>query len=437
MARHTYRNEHVAATTIPFLMVSVEATVIGVLARKAFDGVVPDAALNTTVAILAASTAFANITSFLWVRLGHGRDKIKFINALHIAMALVVLALAAIPTTPVGLILLAAGVVIARIIWSGTITTRSTVWAANYPRSVRGTIAGKLATVQVLAIAFLAIGLGEAMDRDERAFRVLIPIGVAISFVGIAAWSRVRVRNHRALIRAEAENAGPDGPSANPLRIYRTLRNDHPFAGYMGCMFFLGLGNLMVAPLMAIVVKERFDMGYLGGMLVTSTIPLALMPFVIPLWARLLDRTHIITFRVYHGWVFVAANALTFVACLMPSIPLLYAGSVMRGLAFGGGILAWNLGHLDFAPKGRETEYMGVHVTLTGLRGLLAPFLGVAIYEKFELLREGAGAYAFLFCTILTIIGALGFIILTRIIKPQNKHHDTIEPTPPSRAGSI
>jgi hypothetical protein len=96
---------------------------------------------------------------------------------------------------------------------------------------------------------------------------------------------------------------------------------------------------------------------------------------------------------------------------------LLYVSAVIQGLAFGGGVLAWNLGHLDFAPAHRASEYMGVHVTLTGLRGLIAPFLAVGIWKGLEYLSPGAGAWTFAFCAGLSALGGLGFLRLRAIRK--------------------
>ena len=83
-------------------------------------------------------------------------------------------------------------------------------------------------------------------------------------------------------------------------------------------------------------------------------------------------------------------------------------------IGFGGGVLAWNLGHHDFAPPETSSQYMGVHVTLTGIRGLLAPLLGVAAYEF--LMKNGyeTGAGVFLLAVALGILGATGFLLLGR-----------------------
>jgi hypothetical protein len=52
---------------------------------------------------------------------------------------------------------------------------------------------------------------------------------------------------------------------------------------------------------------------------------------------------------------------------------------------------------------------MGVHVTLTGVRGLLAPVGAILLYDRF-----GSGKWVFAVCLALNIIGAIGFVALAR-----------------------
>jgi hypothetical protein len=73
-------------------------------------------------------------------------------------------------------------------------------------------------------------------------------------------------------------------------------------------------------------------------------------------------------------------------------------------------MLAWNLGHQHFAPPHRDSQYMSVHVMLTGLRGLFAPFLGVAIYTAFA--ANGHPGLIYAVTLGLNIAGALGFLLL-------------------------
>ena len=60
---------------------------------------------------------------------------------------------------------------------------------------------------------------------------------------------------------------------------------------------------------------------------------------------------------------------------------LLAASQVVRGVANGGAMLAWQLGHNDFADRRQVMTYIGVHATLTGVRGATAPFIGMLLFE--------------------------------------------------------
>jgi hypothetical protein len=67
-------------------------------------------------------------------------------------------------------------------------------------------------------------------------------------------------------------------------------------------------------------------------------------------------------------------------ALLVPAVLVLFIGRTLTGLGRGGGAIAWNLGHLHFAREHQTELYMGIHVGLTGLRGLLMPLLGWVAY---------------------------------------------------------
>jgi hypothetical protein len=53
---------------------------------------------------------------------------------------------------------------------------------------------------------------------------------------------------------------------------------------------------------------------------------------------------------------------------------------------------------------------MGVHVTLTGVRGLVAPPLGILLYELLEWWHTGFGIVALCVPILLVTAGGLGFV---------------------------
>jgi MFS family permease len=136
---------------------------------------------------------------------------------------------------------------------------------------------------------------------------------------------------------------------------------------------------------------------------------------------------HIVRVRSVHSWVFVGAQALVLLGALLHSLWLMYASAAVLGVAFAGGALAWNLGHLDFAPAHKASQYMGVHVTLNGVRGLLAPLAAVAIYDALD--AAAAGQWVFGISVVLCIVGAMGFVLQRRVMgaaaerRPEERAH--------------
>jgi len=182
----------------------------------------------------------------------------------------------------------------------------------------------------------------------------------------------------------------------------------------MWWMSVFGFGNLMLMAPLAYVAVDELRMTYTGGVLATTIVPLLVMPLAIPLWARLMDRTHIVEFRSIHGWSFVSASLAITLASWFGSVAMIYVGAVLLGVGFAGGTLAWNLGHQDFAPAERDSEYMAVHVTLNGIRGIAAPYAAWLLYEA--LAPKGLTALLLLGCTAINAVGVLGFMSMRRRI---------------------
>lgn len=413
LTRGLYRRELFAWVFLPLMIGAADGSVVGVITKNAFEGRVDASVLNFAVAIITGANAFANISSFLWASLSHGRHKIRFVVGLILLATCFVLMMGFAPLDETGLIMFVVGVVGARVCWAGVATLRSTVWRANYPRHVRARITGKFATIQALIIAGIGAGFGWLMDWDITVYRIVFPFAGVCGIVGALMYRRLRVRSHVRLLRNE--RTGDQLPRGTPLSVVRILLGDRPFLVFMTCQFIFGLGNMMINAPLAIMLKDTFGVQNLVGILIMFTIPVTIMPIAIPIWARLMDRSHIVRFRAIHSWMFVTAALCFFIAAESAGQPfalaLLFGAAVVRGLAFGGGVLAWNLGHHDFATVDQASQYMGVHMTLTGIRGLIAPILAWALYEIFN--EMGDPALVFLVCFILSLTGALGFVAMS------------------------
>ena len=393
-------------------MGAIEGGVVGVLTKRMFDGIVEQSVLDWTVASLAAAQGFASITSFLWVAFSHGKHKVHFITALKIACVILVGTVAFVPQTAFGLILLLFCVIGTRVCYTGIVTLRTTVWQANYPRTKRAFVAGRIATVQALVLAGVSFGVGEAMDLNENAIRWVYPIAASFGVLGAWVYSKIHVKGHIEILNVERNS--PEQVSFLPWRTFGLLFEDNSFAKYMMCQFVFGVGNLMLTAPLVLILSNQFNLGYLGEIMIISTIPLLMIPLSTLLWAKLLDKMHVLSFRSIHSWFFVVSSLCIGISIATHSVWGLWIGAAIRGIGFGGGVLAWNLGHQDYAPVEQSGRYMGLHVTLTGIRGLLAPALGMGIYTYCVSNGYQAGPIVFYVGATLSAIGGIGFIFLAK-----------------------
>jgi len=403
-------------TLLGFASGLVEGGTVAVLVKKGFAGLVAPHWVDFAVALVSGAPALANISSFAWANLAHGRARVGVLAGLQGAFAVSVGLIALAPFAPSGLVLTIVMVIIARVLWAGILTVRAAVWSANYPRHVMARITGRIVTAGSLGVAAVALLAGWILDLHTAAARWLYLLAALCGLLAALRYRAVRVRREYRLLAAEAGSGAASGAfSLSMLR--QILREDPSFRSYMFWLSLYGSGNLMMNAQLVVLFTDRLHLASLTQILLLTVVPLMLTPVFLPLWARLFDRGHIIEYRSRQCWALVGAIAILTLAVMLRVPALLWPGAVLVGVSYAGANLGWNLGHNDFASLGRTQHYMGVHVTLTGVRGLIAPPVGMACYELLEWQRAGWGAAAMLLPLGLVTIGAIGFLRMRRDVR--------------------
>ena len=335
---------------------------------------------------------------------------------------------------------------VAQVFLTGVITVRSALWKSNYPKAFRGQITARLQLVRLLTSVAAMIAAGLLFDRQATAYRFAYPLVALCGAAAIIVLQRLHVRGEHTEMRQVARSASNEqlgvetgapprlgNGLAEPFslatmlspgnvlgQMYRVLRNDRRFARYCGALALTGMGNLMVPPVLVIIVTQALGLNYLASFTLLEILPRTVMLAALFRWAPYFDRVGVVRFRVVHGlcWLsFLALGTLGTLAVvgqarIGPAAPviavLLFGLSAMaKGLGLGGGALAWNLGHLHFAHPQEAEVYMGVHVTLTGVRGLIMPFVGIWLWTV-------AGWWVWLLACLLSLSGLMGYVSMAR-----------------------
>lgn len=382
----------------------VEGTVSAVVVSKTFGG------SNLLITIVQATPAFANLVSLVWGMLIVGRRKLPVLTALGAAGVAVAMTIAATPGTPLGGWLFALQICLARVFMSGVVTTRASLWKSNYPKSHRGRITAGIQVVRTLMSLPIILGCGALFDVDHLAYRWFYPAVAVLGAVSLLIFQRLHVRGERRALagaNGEDKDAITDAGLVAPFslvslvspwviisRMREALRQDRRFARYCTAQMCLGSANLMAMPVNTIVLTKVLSLSYTESNGLLDVVPRAVTLAMLPIWARMFDRVGVLRFRVGNSMCWCASLlfcgvgamlALRFAEgaawALAASAAAYFIGRVADGLAQSGGAIAWNIGHLHFAEDDKADLYMGIHVSLTGLRGLVAPFLGALLYE--------------------------------------------------------
>ncbi len=404
-----YRREILPWALLGIGLGLVDGATVAVLVKKIYAPTVSPLLVNLAVALVSGASSFANILSFVWANIAHGRARILLIAWLQAAFAVLVGLIALAPQGSSGLLLTILSVVAARLVWAGVLTVRAAVWSANYPRHVMARVTGRIVILNALGVAAVALLAGWVLDHGGHQARWLYVLAAVAGLIGAWRYRQVRVRREYQLLAAEAEVGGSSTPF-NFKMVREILREDHSFRGYMYCMGLYGSGNLMITAQLVVLFSDRLQLSGARQILLLTVLPLLVMPLFLPWWARLFDRGHIIAYRSRQCWALVASATLFSLGVLLRQSWLLWPASVLYGMSLAGSNLGWNLGHNDFASRGRAQHYMGVHVTFTGLRGLAAPPLGMLSLHLLEDWHKGWGVAAMLLPLGLVTAGAIGFV---------------------------
>lgn len=417
----SYRRERVTDATLSIGLGLLDGGVVGVIAAKVFH-VHP-----VLIATISAAPMFGNLSSALWARLGEHFRKVPLLVSLQVVFVSFAAAVGLLPVSPLGGLLLVALMIASRLLIGGMVTIRSVIWTHNYPRGARARVISRLSFLAQLAMTCAAAFGAIWLDGHEQGFATLYMAGAAVSAIGAVSYSGV-------VLRGEEPGAPPIGGArsrgagvARPGTL-RILREDPLFARYLFWQFVLGVSNMMVEPALIYAVTRQLHASFAWSIVLTAVLPLGIGMATLPMWAGYLDRVHIAEFRSRHTWLFVGSQAAVGLGVLIGSLPLLAAARTLTGVAKGGGSLAWQLGHNDFAHPERAGAYMGLHATLTGLRGAFAPFLGMALFVGIDgraLLGvqlpalPALGGWAMIGASVLGATAGLGFAGLHRRVRRQ------------------
>lgn len=165
---------------------------------------------------------------------------------------------------------------------------------------------------------------------------------------------------------------------------FRHVSEDAPFRKLLIVWMVFGFGNLISLALFVEYITNPvygydFDPKQVG--IVTGTVPMVLFIFFVVPWGMVFDRLPFYSVRALVNMFFILGILIYY---LGSGFIALCIGIGLHGIARAGGEILWTLWVTKFANSDKVVEYMSVHTFLTGVRGVIAPFIAfmVATYAS-------------------------------------------------------
>jgi hypothetical protein len=271
----------------------------------------------------------------------------------------------------------------------------NTVFKHNYTDDRRSTLYSYASSFYTIAVLVVTTLLGYLLDFNYQLYKIFYPIaGIfdILAYINLAKMIKMgklnvshEVKKFTGVISAKLFKDIITLPVRNLLRIFK---ENKPFLRFEIYFFLYGMAFMIASPAVPIFLVQYLNLEYTpisiakGLVFYTATI----------LFTPVMGRIHGVGNPTrFCGYLFLS---LIFYPLLMLSIKyfgidnhiispesLLYFTFFFFGIAMSGVTMSWNLSSIYYAPHSEVANYQAVHITLTGVRGSFAPFIGYIILK--------------------------------------------------------
>jgi len=258
----------------------------------------------------------------------------------------------------------------------------------NYSNSNFGKLYG-LSTmgnkIVMLVITFL---FGLLLDYDLTAFRYVYPVMGVLGIISLYILSRIRVDN--AIIEYDRKSISKVIKDSI-INTIKVLKTDKPFLNFQIAFMLYGFAFMITNVLVTIFYDEVLQLNYSSTAFYKNfynTVAIVTLPYFGNLIGKIkIYRFTNTTFFFMLFYVLFTALSEYFtygtVVFEIRIVVMLIIASISYGLFASTMSLLWSIGSAYFCKPDEAARYQSIHLTLTGLRGCIAPFAGVYIYKQF------------------------------------------------------
>ncbi len=288
------------------------------------------------------------------------------------------------------------------------IPVQNTIFQKNYTEKKRNILFGISISVYSIFTLITSTIIGKLLDMNEGAFGIIYLLCGLSGFLSLIFLSKIKINEKKI---KKVEKFSIFSPIMNMIKEFRENRN---FLQFEIAFTIYGMGILLVLAIIPQFLVNKINMNYSEISFVRVFMLHLVFAIFMPLSGYLNRYIHPIGLTGFSYFLlFIFSTSIGFIPyqTLFPAKSLVVLVFFIYAVAMTGVEITWYLGSIYFTRGKDAIVHQSIHVTLTAIRGLLAPPLGLLIMSKVNDLA------AFLTGSLFFLISSFVMLNLYRKIK--------------------
>ena len=246
-------------------------------------------------------------------------------------------------------------------------------------------IFGYVVSISTFVSIITSYAIGKILDVDENLYKYIFMIIGALGCVSSLIMAMIKIDkkdkyNSKKLTLKEI--------IFEPIkRGTEVLKENRDFAIFQRNFFIYGAAFMLLLPAIPTYLVDSLGMSYTQTFIAKAVVASLGILLLSPFAGKIHDKKNpaffttlaFATLSLYPLILFISSKMLDSIYVNY----IVYFAFFIYGIAMSAMVISWNISSIYFAGSEDVSMYQSVHVTLTGLRGLIMPFFGFFILKYF------------------------------------------------------
>jgi len=336
-------------------------------------------ASNLIITFLEMAWPIANVFSIFWGNYMEGRENKKplfFITAFigRLSMFLIFFIHTPLPYLFLFLLFFSFNAFL--------IPVQNTILQSNIKERNRGFMFGIYMSIMGLFTLISSIIFGKLLDINQFFYKPILALCGTSGFFAVLILSKIKISH---IIPKKERNKYPIIISAiiNTIHIFKRDKN---FFIYEIAFFIYGTAFLMITPVIPHYLVNKLGMSYFQISFAKVFLAQLLVVLLAPIAGKFHDRINPALF-CFFTYLILTFYPITLGAAsiqhIFSPIIIVYIGYIIFSFGMSGINISWYMGTIYFSKDIDAAVLQSIHLTMTGIRGLIAPFIGYFLMQTF------------------------------------------------------